>query len=78
LTGVSLVFGQNLLLATGGVPQNGHVARTALLAVVEHQDALAVLRGQIVEHDDVPGVPDKDPELVADGDVVAHQRVCVR
>jgi hypothetical protein len=78
LTGVVLGLRAEFVVGDGGVPQNGRVARTALLAVVEHQDALAVPGGQIVEHDDVPGVPDKDPELVADGDVVAHHRVCVR
>ena len=77
-TGVSPCLGQNLLLADNTVVNDGDPARAALLPVIQDHDALAVPADEVVRDQDLPGVPDEDPELVAEGLVVAHHRVGVR
>jgi hypothetical protein len=66
-----------LVVLEHAVVPDGGVAGSSRLSVVEDQDALTVPADPVAHHEDLPGVPDEDPELVADGPVVAHDRVGV-
>src|SRR5260370_26235217 len=67
-----------LVVAEHAVALHKGIACPACLAVVEHQDALAVPGGPVLDAGHAPGVPDEDAQRVPHGDVITNHRRRVR
>src|SRR5215475_13082063 len=67
-----------LVVAEHAVALHNGIACPARLAIVEHEDSLAVPGGPVVHDGHASGVPDENAERVPRGDIVANHRGRVR